>query len=53
MAVRTGKVAGRRNVEFTCYQDILDDVHALATGRLQSLICYNSGAFPTGDAGWL
>ncbi len=37
MAVQTGKVAGRRQIEFTCYQDILDDVHALAASPTRAL----------------
>jgi hypothetical protein len=37
MAVETGKVSGRRHVEFTCYQDLLDDVHALAKGPTRAL----------------
>lgn len=37
MAVQTNKVAGRRHLNFTCYQDILDDVHALASGPTRAL----------------
>jgi hypothetical protein len=37
MAVQTGKVAGRRHIEFTCYQEILDDVHALAARPTRAL----------------
>ena len=37
MAVQTNKVAGRRHLNFTCYQDILDDVHALASRPTRAL----------------
>ena len=37
MAVSTNKVSGRRHLNFTCYQDILDDVHALASGPTRAL----------------
>lgn len=37
MAVQTKNVAGRRQLNFTCYQDILDDVHALAERPTRAL----------------
>jgi hypothetical protein len=37
VAVSTSKVAGRRHLNFTCYQDILDDVHSLASGPTRAL----------------
>jgi hypothetical protein len=37
MAVQTKKVAGRRQLNFTCYQDILDDVHTLAARPTRAL----------------
>lgn len=29
MTVNTRRIAGRRNLNFTCYQDILDDAHSM------------------------
>ena len=37
MTVHTKQVTGRRQVQYSSYQDILDDVHALAAGRTRAL----------------
>src|SRR5262245_55146837 len=37
MPVKTGKVAGRRELRFSSYQEVLDDVHRLAAGPTRQL----------------
>jgi hypothetical protein len=37
MAVNTKQVAGRRQIEYSSYQDILDDVHSLAARPTRQL----------------
>jgi len=37
MAINTAGVAGRRQLRFSSYEDILDDVHQLASAPTQSL----------------
>jgi hypothetical protein len=37
MAVKTARVAGRRRLHFETYQDVLDDVRALAAGPTRQL----------------
>ena len=37
MTINTAKVAGRRKLHFSCYQDMLDDVHRLAAQPTRQL----------------